>query len=159
DTELPAQEAFEQRSLVEIHSGHLVTKRGEHTAISGNIAPLRDANGRPGGVVIMFEAAPNGAGEPPPLTKTLLEGKSNSIEFGRFHIVAASEPMKQVLSFAVRVARSEATTVLLEGESGTGKDLMAQFLHYSSNRRSGPFVAVNCSAIPEALLESELFGR
>jgi transcriptional regulator with PAS, ATPase and Fis domain len=48
---------------------------------------------------------------------------------------------------------------LIEGESGTGKDLMAQFLHYSSTRRNGPFVALNCSAIPESLLESELFGR
>jgi two-component system response regulator AtoC len=67
--------------------------------------------------------------------------------------------MKQVLSFALRVAKSEATTVLLEGESGTGKDLMAQFLHYSSSRSAGPFVALNCSALPEALLESELFGR
>ena len=73
--------------------------------------------------------------------------------------MAASESMKQVLSFALRVARSEATTVLLEGESGTGKNLMAQFLHYSSSRRSGPFVALNCSALPEALIESELFGR
>jgi len=67
--------------------------------------------------------------------------------------------MKQVLSFALRVAKSEATTVLLEGESGTGKDLMAQILHYSSSRSAGPFVALNCSALPEALLESELFGR
>jgi transcriptional regulator with PAS, ATPase and Fis domain len=107
----------------------------------------------------MFESARVGGNDPHLISKTLLEGKGNAIEFGRFHIVAASEPMKQVLSFAVRVARSEATTVLLEGESGTGKDLMAQFLHYSSNRRTGPFVAVNCSAIPEALLESELFGR
>ena len=48
--------------------------------------------------------------------------------------------------------------VLLEGESGTGKDLIAQFLHYSGNRNTKPFVAINCSAIPEALLESELFG-
>ena len=67
--------------------------------------------------------------------------------------------MKRLLSFTLRVAKSEASTVLIEGESGTGKDLMAQFLHYSSNRRTGPFIALNCSAIPEALLESELFGR
>ncbi len=159
DAELPLEEALEQRSLVEIQGGQLITKSGARKAISGNIAPLRDSSGAPGGAVIMFESAPGGLDDPHLISKTLLEGKGNSIEFGRFHIVAASEPMKQVLSFAVRVARSEATTVLLEGESGTGKDLMAQFLHYSSNRRTGPFVAVNCSAIPEALLESELFGR
>jgi PAS domain S-box-containing protein len=159
DAELPIEEALAQRSLVEIRVGHLVTKNGAQKAISGNIAPLRHSDGGPGGAVIMFEAAPVGQDDPHLISKALLEGKGNAIEFGRFHIVAASEPMKQVLSFAVRVARSEATTVLLEGESGTGKDLMAQFLHYSSNRRTGPFVAVNCSAIPEALLESELFGR
>lgn len=159
DADLPVEEALRQRVLVEIRDRFLITKDGARKAISGNIASLHDSNGGPGGAVIMFEAAPGGLGDPHPISKTLLEGKGNSIEFGRFHIVAASEPMKQVLSFAVRVARSGATTVLLEGESGTGKDLMAQFLHYSSNRRTGPFVAVNCSAIPEALLESELFGR
>jgi PAS domain S-box-containing protein len=159
DGEAPLEEALRQRSLVEIRDKILITKSGAQKAISGNIAPLRDSSGGPGGAVIMFEAAQGGEEDPQLMSKTLLEGKDNSIEFGRFHIVAASEPMKQVLSFAVRVARSEATTVLLEGESGTGKDLMAQFLHYSSNRRTGPFVALNCSAIPEALLESELFGR
>ena len=158
DADLPVEEALRQRSLVEIRDAILVTKSGERKPISGNIAPLRDPEGGPGGAVIMFEAAAGGL-EHSAISKTLLESKGNAIEFGRFHIVAASEPMKQVLSFAVRVARSEATTVLLEGESGTGKDLMAQFLHYSSNRSAGPFIAVNCSAIPETLLESELFGR
>jgi len=159
DTDLPIEETLQQRALVELRDRLLITKNGAQKPISGNIAPLRDSDGGPGGAVIMFEAAAGGFEDPHLASKTLLEGNANDIEFGRFHIVAASEPMKQVLSFAVRVARSEATTVLLEGESGTGKDLMAQFLHYSSNRRSGPFVAVNCSAIPEALLESELFGR
>jgi len=159
DNDLPIAEALQQRSLVEIRDRFLITKNGARKPISGNIAPLRDSSGRPGGAVIMFEAGAGGREDPHLISKALLEGQANAIEFGRFHIVAASEPMKQVLSFAVRVARSEATTVLLEGESGTGKDLMAQFLHYSSYRRTGPFVAVNCSAIPEALLESELFGR
>jgi two-component system response regulator AtoC len=66
--------------------------------------------------------------------------------------------MKQVLSFARRVAQSEVSTILLEGESGTGKDVLAQFLHYYGRRHQGPFVALNCAAIPETLLESELFG-
>ncbi|MDP8989708.1 MAG: sigma 54-interacting transcriptional regulator [Acidobacteriota bacterium] len=159
DAELPIEEALERRSLVEIQVGCLIAKNGARKAISVNIAPLRDSSGGPGGAVIMFEAAAGGAENPQLHSKKVLEGKGNAVEFGRFHIVAASEPMKQVLSFTVRVARSEATTVLLEGESGTGKDLLAQFLHYSSPRRTGPFVAVNCSALPEALLESELFGR
>ncbi len=66
--------------------------------------------------------------------------------------------MKQLLTFARRVAQSEVSAVLLEGESGTGKDVLAQFLHYHGRRHEGPFVALNCAAIPETLLESELFG-
>jgi transcriptional regulator with PAS, ATPase and Fis domain len=57
-----------------------------------------------------------------------------------------------------RVAASEATTILLEGENGTGKDLIAKTLHYQSARQAEPFIAINCAAIPETLLESELFG-
>jgi DNA-binding NtrC family response regulator len=57
-----------------------------------------------------------------------------------------------------RVAASEATTILLEGENGTGKDLVAKTLHYQSVRQAEPFIAINCAAIPETLLESELFG-
>jgi transcriptional regulator with PAS, ATPase and Fis domain len=57
-----------------------------------------------------------------------------------------------------RVAASEATTILLEGENGTGKDLVAKTLHYQSLRQAEPFIAINCAAIPDSLLESELFG-
>jgi transcriptional regulator with PAS, ATPase and Fis domain len=66
--------------------------------------------------------------------------------------------MKQVLTFARRIAQSEVSAVLLEGESGTGKDVLAQYLHSYGRRHEGPFVALNCAAIPETLLESELFG-
>ena len=159
DLELPLEQALEQRSVVEIRDRVLITKNGVQKRVSGNIAPLRGADGGPGGAVIMFEGE---SAETETLSlrlKSTLGGKTHAIEFGRFHIVAASEPMKRLLSFTLRVAKSEASTVLIEGESGTGKDLMAQFLHYSSNRRTGPFIALNCSAIPEALLESELFGR
>jgi transcriptional regulator with PAS, ATPase and Fis domain len=57
-----------------------------------------------------------------------------------------------------RVASSEAQTILLEGENGVGKDLIAKTLHYQSKRQAEPFIAINCAAIPETLLESELFG-
>jgi transcriptional regulator with PAS, ATPase and Fis domain len=62
------------------------------------------------------------------------------------------------MNFVRRVASSEATTILLEGENGTGKDLIAKTLHYQSIRQAEPFIAINCAAIPETLLESELFG-
>ena len=73
-------------------------------------------------------------------------------------MIAVSPAMKQLLTFARRIAQSEVSTVLLEGESGTGKDVLAQFLHYYGRRHEGPFVPLNCAAIPETLLESELFG-
>ncbi len=82
----------------------------------------------------------------------------NGIELGGFKMIAVSPAMKQLLTFARRVAQSEVSTVLLEGESGTGKDVLAQFLHYYGRRHEGPFVPLNCAAIPETLLESELFG-
>jgi transcriptional regulator with PAS, ATPase and Fis domain len=66
--------------------------------------------------------------------------------------------MREVMNFVRRVAVSEATSILIEGENGTGKDLIATTLHYQSLRQSEPFLAINCAAIPETLLESELFG-
>ena len=72
--------------------------------------------------------------------------------------IAESPAMREVMNFVRRVAASEATTILLEGENGTGKDLIAKTLHYQSLRQAEPFIAINCAAIPETLLESELFG-
>jgi PAS domain S-box-containing protein len=73
-------------------------------------------------------------------------------------VIGDSPAMREVMSFVRRVAASEATTILLEGENGTGKDLIAKTLHYQSLRQAEPFIAINCAAIPETLLESELFG-
>jgi transcriptional regulator with PAS, ATPase and Fis domain len=67
--------------------------------------------------------------------------------------------MIELMSFVGKVAASEATTILVQGESGTGKDLIAKAIHYQSRREQKPFVAINCSAIPETLMEAELFGH
>ena len=77
--------------------------------------------------------------------------------YGLHNIIAADPKMAAVLDMVERVADTPAS-VLITGESGTGKDLLARAIHFSSPRREGPFVPINCAAIPENLIESELFG-
>ena len=82
-----------------------------------------------------------------------------SADFGFQNIVGRSHAINEALSLAKRVAESPRTTVLLLGETGSGKELFARGIHYASPNSEQPFVAVNCAAIPETLLESELFGH
>lgn len=77
--------------------------------------------------------------------------------YGFQNIIAKSETMEKVLEQVSRAAESD-SNVCIEGESGTGKELIAKSLHLASSRQDGPFVAINCAAIPETLMESELFG-
>ena len=77
--------------------------------------------------------------------------------YGFENIITKSKSMQTVLDQVAHAAESDAN-VTIEGESGTGKELIARTLHLASSRRDGPFVAINCAAIPETLLESELFG-
>jgi two-component system, NtrC family, response regulator AtoC len=84
---------------------------------------------------------------------------SQSREFSFDSIIGQSPSMMAVKALLERVAASPASTVLLTGETGTGKDLVAKAIHYHSDRASRPFVNITCSALPEQLLESELFGH
>ncbi len=77
----------------------------------------------------------------------------------RWNLIAESPAMKSVLDLVVKVAKSDRTTVLITGESGTGKELVARMIHYLSARKNYFFNAVNCSAIPDTLFESEFFGH
>ena len=78
---------------------------------------------------------------------------------GYHEVIGSSAKMTELMAFVRKVASSEATTILIQGESGTGKDLIAKAIHYESSRQEKPFVAINCSAIPETLMEAELFGH
>ncbi|NVN89738.1 MAG: sigma-54-dependent Fis family transcriptional regulator [Desulfuromonadales bacterium] len=79
--------------------------------------------------------------------------------FNFHNIITQSPVMRQVLEMAARVAKSHKTTISLTGESGVGKEVLARAVHFASGCLPGSFVAVNCAAIPESLLESELFGH
>jgi DNA-binding NtrC family response regulator len=89
--------------------------------------------------------------------KTLRASQAQPYHFDR--IVGASPAIVTVKALLQKVASSPASTVLLNGESGTGKDLVAKVIHYNSSRANKPFMNITCSALPEALLESELFGH
>src|SRR6267378_1357277 len=93
------------------------------------------------------------------MTQTLRETSSIDVGCDRAYAgaIGSSPAWQGVLAAAVRVATTEAT-VFLQGESGTGKEVVARLIHQASPRKHGPFVAINCAALPEQLLESELFG-
>ncbi len=145
--------------MTDIGSGVVAVARGgERRPVEGSIAPIRNHKGDIAGAVIVFGGA--GAVPAPPPSEGVSERKEDDdgISIGDFKIVASSPKMKAVLRFARRVAESAASTILIEGESGTGKDVIAHFMHHFGNRRKGPFVSLNCAAIPDTLIESELFG-
>src|SRR2546426_3326748 len=84
--------------------------------------------------------------------------RERSRQFSFDQIIGKSPAIREMLAMSQKVAESEVSSVLLQGESGTGKDLVAKAIHYHSIRANGPFVAINCAALPGTLIESELFG-
>lgn len=142
--------------LEELRSGLLLLGRnGTKRPIEGSVGPVQDHHSEICGAVIVF--GNRGSGRTTGTSSDPVADE-HGLGFGVHNMLAASPVMKQVLKFARRVAESEASTILLEGESGTGKEVMAHFMHHFGKRRDRPFVPVNCAAIPDTLLESELFG-
>ena len=84
--------------------------------------------------------------------------RERSEKSGFEQIIGESAAMKKAIELAKRVAASDVTAILLQGETGTGKDLFARAIHYASERRDAPYLAINCAALPANLIESELFG-
>ncbi|MDF1527124.1 MAG: sigma-54 dependent transcriptional regulator [bacterium] len=85
--------------------------------------------------------------------------EKDSVRYGFHNFTFKSKMMEEVVEVARKIALSDTATVLLTGESGTGKDLIAQAIHYESSRCDKPFMPLNCTALPRELLESELFGH
>jgi len=125
----------------------IIHSDGKRIPISVSTALLRDENGTVIGGAETFRDL------------SLIEELRQEIR-GRFQfgdIISRSVSMHRVLEVLPRIAESE-STILVQGETGTGKELVARAIHGLSGRRNGPFVAVNCGALPDTLLESELFG-
>lgn len=127
---------------------HVLDATGTPVPVSISTSLLRDARGRVVGGVETFRDLSQIEG--------LRRALDRSWRLG--DLIARSAAMQRLVQTVAAVADSDAT-VLIQGESGTGKELVARALHHGSPRRDGPFVAVNCGALPDALLESELFGH
>jgi DNA-binding NtrC family response regulator len=79
--------------------------------------------------------------------------------YDKGNVIGETPAMKSVLNMVEKIAKSDATTVLLQGESGTGKDVISKAIHYSSRKGIRPYMEINCTSLPETLIESELFGH
>ena len=126
----------------------IITKVGERLSLLVSTAPIKNKRGMVVGAVETFQS----------LGPVLLPEEASAPVPGKVEIIGQSASLKKLLEILPDVAASSAT-VVLEGESGTGKDLFAQAIHQKSPRAKGPFVAFSCSALVETLIESELFGH
>jgi PAS domain S-box-containing protein len=128
-------------------SAYIIDAEGRQIPISISTALLRNENGEVAGGVETFRDL------------SLVEELRKELD-GRFQVgdmVSRSSSMRKIFDILPQVADSDAT-ILIQGETGTGKEILARAIHNLSNRREKPFIAVNCGALPDTLLESELFG-
>jgi transcriptional regulator with PAS, ATPase and Fis domain len=128
--------------------GNIINRDRRKIPVRVTFTPIRDALGKVAGFFETFEDTR--------LLSTLSGKRSGAYSFG--HIVGRSPQMEQVFRYLPMIAQSD-SSVLITGETGTGKDLVAEAIHQESSRAKGPFIKVNCGALPETLLESELFGH
>jgi PAS domain S-box-containing protein len=128
-------------------SGYIINSKGDRIPISISTAVLRDSDGRVIGSAETFRDLSE------------IETLRQELE-GKFHAgdLASRSPLMQRVFEVLPAIASSSSTVLILGETGTGKELLAKTIHNLSPRRRGPFIALNCGALPETLLESELFG-
>ena len=130
---------------VNAHTGQLVLGSASPTALSSKLAEL------------LYNGSHGQASGLTPMQAHRMKARTGTLPFGLRGMVGNSDAMQRVYELAHLVAHRD-TTVLVTGESGTGKDLIAQAIHLLSPREKQPLVVLNCAAIPESLLEAELFG-
>lgn len=140
-------QSMRKRQAVFNCSAQIEHKTGKHIAISISAAPILDDEGNVIGGVETFRDLTE--------VQTLRKQVTQYYTFG--DIISKTASMQRIFDILPEIAKSD-SNVLVLGESGTGKELIARALHNYSNRAKGPFVAVNCGALPDTLLESELFG-
>lgn len=127
-----------------------IKSRTSSTHILATANPIKDEQEQiVGGIIVLTPAAK--------LQKLIKRYASTSARFHFKEIIGKSPAMQSALDLAERASR-KSNTILLEGESGTGKEIFAQAIHNNSSRKNGPFVAINCGALPRELISSELFG-
>ncbi len=147
DSECALKACLEQRESISNKSIYIVRPDGEKVPVSISAAPLRNESGETIGGVETFRD----------LSDLQIIRQQIEENYTFEDIVGKSEALKKVFSILPQVAKSS-SSVLITGESGTGKELFAKAIHNLSERRNSPFIVVNCGALPENLLESELFG-
>jgi len=147
ETDCTLQQTMQTGRPIMNKAVHIIDAQGRKRAIAISTALLKDETGRVIGGVETFR------------DMSMVEQLRKEIE-GRYScedIISQSHKMQNLFAILPNIAESN-TTVLIEGESGTGKELFARAIHNISFRKDKPFVTVNCGALPETLLESELFG-
>jgi len=147
ETACALRETMETGTPVVNRSAFIIDAEGRRIPISVSTALLRDENGTVVGGVETFRDLS--------LVETLRRELEGRVEIG--DMVSRSPAMRRVFDILPQAAATD-STVLIQGETGTGKELLARAIHNLSERREKPFVAVNCGALPDTLLESELFG-
>ncbi len=145
--ECPLRKAIEKGLSLIRYPIHIAGDGGEDVTISVTASPLKDSAGGVIGGILTFRDF------------SLIEELHRRVQAtAPFEdIISGNRRMKEIIAVLPRIAQSD-STVLIQGESGTGKDLVARAIHKLSPRKKGPIIVVNCGALPDTLLESELFG-
>lgn len=152
----PAESVFETREVRTVACNSSVdgTACGMHQAF-----PLMSSTGEVQSVLVLFHKSSDSQPlQKPPVQQNMGRSRPERTESRLGDLVGASAAMHQLFEM-IRLVADSSATVLIQGESGTGKELVARTIHQTSYRRDKPFVVVDCGALPETLLESELFGH